>query len=915
VVLDAPEQLVTQRVLVPLRVWQGKAGRYLSDPGELPLESLEIRERVIDAEGRPGRFVAQTPLSLDHERRPLSLALVIDVSGSMELILPAVRRAARDLVTRLGPEDRVAVLTFNQQVALVSDLTSDREAIRHALAGLSPRGGTALYDGIHAALDKLREAVDPRAVVVVTDGADTQSFLGADEVVAEAREARIPLFFVYHLVPAGQFRRLSAAARDTGGQVFQSGSDESLVETFGTIAEGLSGTFLLSYRSTHRDFDGSWRELRVETKRRGLRVQSAKRGYRALPPPAGEGPAEAPEAGGAGFTPPPAALTGAHPPLLCERSPLDLREWCAEGLRARRLPGPPPRLGISHWIDMGNYLGVSVDATRYDERNPLPDDPRHIRLKAWGSAHFGHYDELRLPLPPPEEIPRGREEFWRGVLGRGASFAVMGVEVDPGGGVRPVERRILIPPVPGLARALDLHEPISEERAPLVRWLDGELALAAREDFSRWLFLLDPAYRSWARDRFEQSTRRLAELELRTLDSRILETLPEALRAEVERSLERRLRAEREGLWRRYLAGEEAPLESLLVWSRDLRATEWLDRAERVLIDALLAGPRPEVATLLADWVLPARESWTRLRTFFAPAGHPSLSLGLPLLDERRGEISMPRVIMPWVQVEPGGGGLGDFPPARPEALEAVATLLADEEVGPFLAEGAYRCPEGGVTAWSHHPADWTQNPPEWWEQVESLRSERERLQEERRGEKRGRRSPDQRSALLRKEIRELKRATGVHLSVRLERRGSPELGIVLTRQAGSPLRAAANRDPGITVEIERGEGFRSLDDSLREAGYNLEEPRVANALLAARLGGYRDEVLADLLDPKGDLSCFEPGGRDAVRFLFRPGELTLSAPPRVSMEDRREILEINLASASAAELRASARRICSGQR
>ena len=264
----------------------------------------------------------------------------------------------------------------------------------------------------------------------------------------------------------------------------------------------------------------------------------------------------------------------------------------------------------------------------------------------------------------------------------------------------------------------------------------------------------------------------------------------------------------------------------------------------------------------------------------------------------------MPRVIMPWIQVEPGGGGLGDFPPARPEALEAVASLLADDRVGPLLAGGAYRCPEGGVTAWAHHPADWSHNPPEWWEQVEALRAERRRVRDEH--------TPGKRGDLLRREIRELKQASGVHLSVRLDRADTPGLGILLTRQAGSPLRASANRDPGLAVEIERGEAFVSLEKALGEAGHDPGRPVVANALLAARLGGYHDEVLADLLDPEGDLSCFEPAERDAVRLIFRPGELTLSAPPRVVVEGVREILEINLASASAAELRASSRRVCS---
>ena len=153
---------------------------------------------------------------------------------------------------------------------------------------------------------------------------------------------------------------------------------------------------------------------------------------------------------------------------------------------------------------------------------------------------------------------------------------------------------------------------------------------------------------------------------------------------------------------------------------------------------------------------------------------------------------------------------------------------------------------------------------------------------------------------LLGREIRTLRQTSGVHLTLKLKRAGGSTPGLVLTRRGKDPVHARPLKDPGIVLEVANPESFRSLEDALRDAGLDPREPRVSNALLAARINGFDDETLAALLGPEGRLACLCPEGCGAVRLLFSPDDLGLPRPPRVVMEEGREVLEVNLAAVRA---------------
>src|SRR5437867_3899406 len=80
------------------------------------------------------------------ERRPLRLALALDVSKSMDNKIRQVEEALRHFIDILEPADEIMVITFSDHVHVLQDFTSDRERLATVLDRLEPGGGTTLYD-------------------------------------------------------------------------------------------------------------------------------------------------------------------------------------------------------------------------------------------------------------------------------------------------------------------------------------------------------------------------------------------------------------------------------------------------------------------------------------------------------------------------------------------------------------------------------------------------------------------------------------------------------------------------------------------------------------------------------------------------------------------------------------------------
>ena len=134
---------------------------------------------------------------------PFNLVLLLDVSGSVEERIDFIRKAARNFVNTAGTNDKLAIITFRDDVQVVSKFTSDKSALSQSLDTFEAGGGTALYDSIAYVLaDTLRPLKGERtAIVILSDGDDNRSFIPFEPLLGAIQESGALVYPLY--VPSG----------------------------------------------------------------------------------------------------------------------------------------------------------------------------------------------------------------------------------------------------------------------------------------------------------------------------------------------------------------------------------------------------------------------------------------------------------------------------------------------------------------------------------------------------------------------------------------------------------------------------------------------------------------------------------------------------------------------------------------
>ena len=225
----------------------------------------------------------QEILDFYKEDRPITLAILIDSSGSMLGQLKEVRSAASAFVDTLRDEDRALVIDFDDNVFLIEDLTGDRDRLKEAISSVEAIGGTALYDVVHAAYRKIGEIKGRKAMILLSDGEDTSSQSGFDRVREEAMSNNTLIYAIGLGSEGGNSRKnvLRELADATGGRSFFVKRAGELAEVYRRIAEELRTQYYIAYSTTNEDWDGRFIEIRVEYGLPDTDVR-ARRGYFAV---------------------------------------------------------------------------------------------------------------------------------------------------------------------------------------------------------------------------------------------------------------------------------------------------------------------------------------------------------------------------------------------------------------------------------------------------------------------------------------------------------------------------------------------------------------------------------------------------------------------------------------------------------
>jgi Ca-activated chloride channel family protein len=246
---------------------------------------------VIDAANKPVMDVTQDQFQVledkipqkieffSREQVPVSIVLTIDTSGSMKPKLDTVIKASVNLVKESRPDDEISVVEFKDQPELLEEFTKDVNDVIDTLQGLVASRQTAMLDALYLGADYAsKEGKNRRkAVIIVTDGLDKNSYYKFNEVVKHLQETDVQIYligFTNDLSKDGAWvfgksekdkaeNLLNKMAAETGGRAFFP-KELSEVHTIAQqISTDLRTQYVIGYYPTNSRRDGTFRAVKV----------------------------------------------------------------------------------------------------------------------------------------------------------------------------------------------------------------------------------------------------------------------------------------------------------------------------------------------------------------------------------------------------------------------------------------------------------------------------------------------------------------------------------------------------------------------------------------------------------------------------------------------------------------------------
>ncbi|MEZ5291266.1 MAG: VWA domain-containing protein [Vicinamibacterales bacterium] len=259
-----------------------RRGRAVVDLAETDFEVLDRGVR---------RPIAQ----FRREAAPVSVAILFDVSGSMDLASRALaaRFAAHHVLSWLEHgRDEAALFAFDSRLHEVAPFTVDTRALQGALGEVDPFGATSLHDAIADTAKRISERANHRrAIVVLTDGIDTASRLTPAEVSGIASEIDVPVYVIAVVLPIDNPDANGRPARDesvpaavgtirelaawTGGELFYASTPSDTSKIARQVVRELREQYLIAFEP---GADAGWHPIEIRTTRKNLTVR-ARGGY------------------------------------------------------------------------------------------------------------------------------------------------------------------------------------------------------------------------------------------------------------------------------------------------------------------------------------------------------------------------------------------------------------------------------------------------------------------------------------------------------------------------------------------------------------------------------------------------------------------------------------------------------------
>lgn len=263
---------------------------------------LTADDFILEEDGQPQTIQHLLP-SAD---LPISLGVIIDVSGSMQSKIRTAQRAVDRFFSMIHEDDEIFLMTFTLRASVIADFTSDRTRLRNALGtGVNIGGGTALYDSLYQALQKVKEGrYQKKAVLLVTDGEDWNSLTRFDKALQSIRESDMLVYsigikgapvFELGSEPTDPLSRGSGpAARNnttvdmkvlnrfgeaSGGrawEISEASFGKNMDAVLDTLAAELRSQYSIGYYPNRPKKDGKWHNVRISVKNSDYVVRGRK---------------------------------------------------------------------------------------------------------------------------------------------------------------------------------------------------------------------------------------------------------------------------------------------------------------------------------------------------------------------------------------------------------------------------------------------------------------------------------------------------------------------------------------------------------------------------------------------------------------------------------------------------------------
>jgi Ca-activated chloride channel family protein len=277
---------------------------------------INVVATVVDGKGRtvPNLTVDDFIIEEDGQRQsikhflpsadlPISIGVVLDVSGSMASKIRTAQRAIERFLSVIHKDDEVFLMTFSIRASVIADFTSDRTTLRNALlTGVNVSGGTALYDSLYQALQKVQEGrYDKRAILLVTDGEEVNSLTRFDKALQYIREAEMLVYSVgikgapvfdlgadllsgtsasrarnHTTVDMAVLNQFGEASGGRAWEIAEAAFGRNMNAVLDTLAAELRSQYSVGYYPSRPKKDGKWHRVGIRMKNADYSVRGRK---------------------------------------------------------------------------------------------------------------------------------------------------------------------------------------------------------------------------------------------------------------------------------------------------------------------------------------------------------------------------------------------------------------------------------------------------------------------------------------------------------------------------------------------------------------------------------------------------------------------------------------------------------------